>query len=140
MLWILFLLFFVGTIALMWSQFQKWTNRQKYAYRKDLGPYYFADRKLFLNASFPQVVEAVPIEEIDHVRFTYDIKSMELGKYTLGLQIVKKDGTATKDLGFVIAPYVNPLDPHDAAAELESHGSRCELPAGRGTWLGNRET
>lgn len=139
MFWIFYLIFFVGIISLMLFGFKKWTKRQKYEFQKDKGPYYFENGMLYLNAAFPQKAEAVPVEEIDHIKFTYDIKSVEIGKYTLGLQIFKKDGTATKNLGFVIAPYVNPLDPYEAARDLEAHGLRCELPAGRGTWLGNRE-
>lgn len=138
MFWIVFGVGFLGFMAFLVIRTNRKVNSWEYRFRKDRGVYYFEDEKLILNASSPQKPIGVPVEEIDHIVFTYDIKSVEMGKYTLGLSIVKKDGTATKSLGFVIASYINPLDPHDAAKDLEAHGIRCELPTGRGTFFGNR--
>lgn len=138
MFWIVFGVGFLGFMAFLVIRTNRKVNSWEYRFRKDRGAYYFEDEKLILNASSPQKPIGVQVEDIDHIVFTYDIKSVEIGKYTLGLSIVKKDGTATKSLGFVIASYINPLDPHDAAKDLEAHGIRCELPSGRGTFFGNR--
>lgn len=138
MFWVVFVVGFLGFMAFMVIRTERKVARWDYRFRKDKGVYYFEDGKLILNAAYPQKPIGVPLAEIDHIVFTYDIMSMEGGKYTLGLSIVKKDGTATKSLGFVIVPYINPFDPQDAAKDLEEHGIRCELPSGRGTFFGNR--
>lgn len=129
---------FLGAMVFFAVRTKRKADSWEYRFRKDSGVYYFEEEKLILNASSPQKPIGVPVGDIDHIVFTYDIKSMEMGKYTFGLSIVKKDGTATKSLGFVIASYINPLDPHDAAKDLEAHGICCELPSGRGTFFGNR--
>ena len=139
MFWVIFGIGFLGIMVFLVMRTKGKVNSWEYRFRKDKGVYYFEDGKLILNASYPQKPIGVPVEEIDHIVFTYDIKSMEIGKYTLGLSVVKKDGTATKSIGFVIASYINPLDPHDAAKDLEAHGFHCELPSGRGTFFGNRD-
>ena len=138
MFWVVFVVGFLGFMAFMVIRTERKVARWDYRFRKDKGVYYFEDGKLILNAAYPQKPIGVPVAEIDHIVFTYDIMSMEGGKYTLGLSIVKKDGTTTKNLGFVIVPYINTLDPQDAAKDLEEHGIRCELPSGRGTFFGNR--
>lgn len=138
MFWIVFVIGFLGVMVFLVVHTKRKVNSWEYRFRKDKGVYYFEDENLILNASYPQKPIGVPVKDIDHIVFIYDIKSMEMGKYTLGLSIVKKDGTATKSRGFVIASYMNPLDPHDAAKDLEERGLRCELPSGRGTFFGNR--
>lgn len=138
MYWIVFGVGFLGFMVFLVMRTKQKVNSWEYRFRKDKGVYYFEDEKLILNASSPQKPIGVPVKEIDRIVFTYDIKSVEMGKYTLGLSIIKKDGTAAKSIGFVIVSYINPLDPHDAANDLEAHGLRCELPSGRGTLFGNR--
>ena len=135
---IIFAVGFLGVMVFLVMRTRRKVDSWEFSFRKDKGVYYFEDEKLILNASYPQKPIGVPVKDIDHIVFTYDIKSMEMGKYALGLSIVKKDGTATKSLGFVIASSMNPLDPHDAAKDLEDHGIRCELPSGQGTFFGNR--
>lgn len=112
--------------------------KAKYFYRKDQGVYYFDSGNLVINITYPYRPRAVALEEIDHVVFVYDIFSKDLGKYTVGIDIVKKDGTTVTGPGVVIRQYVNPFYPEEAAIDLEAHGIRCQLPAGKGSFFGNR--
>lgn len=136
-----FLLSAVLIAAVVWIMLwhrKKGDVKSEYLYRKDRGVYYFDNGKLVLNVPYPYRPRAVALEEIDHLIFIYDIYSMEMGKYTVGIDIVKKDGTTVTGPGFVISMPVNPFDPKEAAQDLEAHGIRCELPSGKGSILGNR--
>ena len=112
--------------------------KSAYLYRKDQGVYYFDNGNLVINIAYPYRPRAVAVAEIDHVVFVYDIRSMEMGKYTVGIDIVKKDGVKVTGPGVVIRRYINPFDPQEAAEDLRTHGIRCELPTGRGSFFGNR--
>ena len=113
-------------------------SRTEYLYRKDQGVYYFDNGNLVVNIPYPYRPRAVAVEDIDHVVFVYDILSKDIGKYTVGVDIVKKDGTTVTGPGVVIRQYVNPFSPEEAAKDLEAHGIRCELPTGKGSIFGNR--
>lgn len=112
--------------------------KAQYLYRKDQGVYYFDNGNLVVNIAYPYRPRAVALDEIDHVVFVYDLYSKDIGKYTVGLDIVKKDGATVTGPGVVIRQYVNPFEPEEAARDLEAHGIRCELPTGKGTIFGNR--
>lgn len=131
----------IALLAFIMCRYRKKRDNQfKYLYRKDQELYYFENGDFIINVLLPYRPRYAPITEVDHLVFRYDIFSAEKigGDYTVNIDIVKKDGTTIKGPGVVTKRFGNTFDPKKAAEDIEAHGIRCELPAGKGSILGNR--
>ena len=135
MFWVMWAGFFaaVATVGVIFGR--RIRNSREYQFRKDAGEYYIEDGKLFLNARFPDAVQAVNLEEIDHVSLDYDLGSHRRGiKYHIQAKIVRKDGSETPTVFYEHSARLR-TDPEAMAAGMTAAGLRCVLPTGEGSLL-----
>ena len=130
MFWVVYGVLFLAIIAVVRIIFLKRQRDWEYHWRKDRGHFYMEDGKLFVNVAYPQRVQAVRLEELDHIDFHYSEKERARGAgFMIFLYLVKKDGTAGKDVTYLHS-LRHPYCPEEMMSELDELGVRYELSTG----------
>ena len=120
-MWII--LFPLLLIAIFTVLVKKMFDRNReYTGRKGVGPYFIEEGKVFINAPYPQRVQASPLNQVDHVQIFYDYGAHKASsRFTVTLTIVNKDGSKSKDCYFTYW-MTQRSAPDDIAAGLTAAG------------------